>query len=179
MVHVAPAVTLEGQLLVSEKSAPVRMLVTLRLAVPVLVRVTVCGGLVVLRSCVPKVRLAGDRVTAGVPACAAALQKTRLKVAHRIARVRTHIWNKLRKPVGGTQPRLQRTGFSLSVNSRGRQLSGGRRILSHEKGLAERPTLDDSLTLADGDQLVNGKVGGGFGRARRPADFHPGFGRSA
>jgi len=44
------------------------MLVIVRVAVPVLVNVIVCGGLVVFLSWVPKVRLAGDKVTAGVPA---------------------------------------------------------------------------------------------------------------
>ena len=48
-----------------------------------------------------------------------------------------------------------------------------------ELGLVKRPTLGDSLTLAEDDQLVNGKVGEDFGRARWPEDFHAGFGRSA
>src|SRR3989449_431408 len=41
------------------------MLVMLRVAVPLLVRVTVCAGLVVLRRGVPKARLVGAKVTAG------------------------------------------------------------------------------------------------------------------
>src|SRR5437870_4883584 len=41
------------------------MLVMLRVAVPLLVRVTVCAGLVVLRRWVPKARLVGAMVTAG------------------------------------------------------------------------------------------------------------------
>src|SRR2546426_837470 len=49
------------------------MLVMLRVAVPLLVRVTVCAGLVVLRRWVPKARLVGAKVTAGtmpIPASA-------------------------------------------------------------------------------------------------------------
>ena len=50
-----------------------------RFAVPVLVRVTACAGLVVPLVCVPKVKLVGDKLAAGVPACAARLyRKTRL-----------------------------------------------------------------------------------------------------
>src|SRR3989442_1316640 len=41
------------------------MLVMLRVAVPLLVRVTVCAGLVVLRRWSPKARLVGAMVTAG------------------------------------------------------------------------------------------------------------------
>src|SRR5256712_6346276 len=41
------------------------MLVMLRVAVPLLVRVTVCAGLVVLRRWSPKARLVGAKVTAG------------------------------------------------------------------------------------------------------------------
>src|SRR3989441_8105535 len=41
------------------------MLVMLRVAVPLLVRVTVCAGLVVLRRRSPKARLVGAKVTAG------------------------------------------------------------------------------------------------------------------
>jgi hypothetical protein len=65
-----------------------------RLAVPLFVRVTGWAGLVVFLSCVPKVRLFGARVTTGVPACAARLHKTMVKaveiklraVAHRKTR---------------------------------------------------------------------------------------------
>ncbi len=65
------------------------MPVILRLAVPVLVRVMFCDGLVVPRSCVPKVRLVGEKVTAGVPACAAKLHNgTRLNATHRPALAR-------------------------------------------------------------------------------------------
>src|SRR5437879_13813271 len=39
-------------------------LVMLRVAVPPLVRVTACAGLVVLRRCVPRARLVGAKVTA-------------------------------------------------------------------------------------------------------------------
>src|SRR5437660_8730240 len=48
------------------------MLVMLRVAVPLLVRVTVCTGLVVLRRWSPKARLVGEMGTAGastLPAC--------------------------------------------------------------------------------------------------------------
>src|SRR2546422_7278799 len=41
------------------------MLVMMRVAVPLLVRVTVCAGLVVLRRWSPKARLVGAKVTAG------------------------------------------------------------------------------------------------------------------
>src|SRR5260370_10349541 len=43
------------------------MLVSERAAEPLLVRVTLCGGLVVFTVWLAKVKLVGDRVTAGVP----------------------------------------------------------------------------------------------------------------
>jgi len=71
MVHVAPAATLEPQVLVSEKSdalLPLRLtLVMVSVAAPVLVRVTVCEALDVPANCVLKVRLVGESVTAGPP----------------------------------------------------------------------------------------------------------------
>src|SRR3989449_5291968 len=41
------------------------MLVMLRVAVPLLVRVTVCAGLMVLRRCGPKARVVGAKLTSG------------------------------------------------------------------------------------------------------------------
>src|SRR5256712_6612728 len=60
-VHVVPAAMAK-----SPGFKPARtMLVMLRVAVPLLVRVTVCTGLVVLRRWSPKARLVGAKVTAG------------------------------------------------------------------------------------------------------------------
>ena len=67
--QLAPAATLLPQVLVSEKSpefVPARpMPVMFRVAVPVLVSVTLCAALVVPTICEPKVRLVGERLTAG------------------------------------------------------------------------------------------------------------------
>ena len=65
MVQLAPAATVEPQLLVWAKSPLLVMLVMLRVRKPVFVSVTVCAALVDLTSCVPKARLVADRVTAG------------------------------------------------------------------------------------------------------------------
>ena len=56
----------------------------LRLAVPGLVSVTVWGIGIVLRSCVPKVRLAGDSVTVALPAYAAWLHPSLRSRANRL-----------------------------------------------------------------------------------------------
>src|SRR5271170_2287925 len=65
------------------------MLLIVKLAVPVLVRVTDCAGLVVPRSWVPKVRLVGENVTTGAPANAATLHTgIKLKAIHRPAKAR-------------------------------------------------------------------------------------------
>src|SRR5207245_304365 len=72
-VELAPATTVAPFVLVVPAAAakspgfePARaMLVMLRLAVPLLVRVTVCTGLVVVRRWCPKARLVGAKVTAG------------------------------------------------------------------------------------------------------------------
>lgn len=59
------------------------MLLIVRLAVPVLVSVTVWGGLLVPRSWVPNVRLVGENVTAGVPAKALTLHSgINIKATH-------------------------------------------------------------------------------------------------
>jgi hypothetical protein len=63
IVQLAPAAKVAWQVVVSVKNALPRMLVRLRLALPVLVRVTVWAALVVPLSCVPKARLDGDRAT--------------------------------------------------------------------------------------------------------------------
>src|SRR5262249_2858601 len=65
MVQLAPAFTELPQLLFSAKSPLVAMLVMVRVALPLLVRVTVWGLLVVPTLWLPKARLVGDRVTAG------------------------------------------------------------------------------------------------------------------
>jgi len=68
MLHEAPAAMVGVQVVVSAKPALALMLEMVRLAAPVLVRVIVCAGLVVPLSCVLKVRLVGERVTAGAAA---------------------------------------------------------------------------------------------------------------
>lgn len=68
MVQLAPAAIEPEQVLVCEKGDAVLTAVRARVPVPVLVKVTVCGGLVVPFSCVEKVRLVGERLTAGLPA---------------------------------------------------------------------------------------------------------------
>jgi|SRR5580700_7365781 hypothetical protein len=113
------------------------MLLMVRLAVPVLVRVTVCGGLVVPRSCVPKVRLVGDRVTAGLPANALPLHSgMRLKAIHKPvwARERASRRSNLR----WTQDHSPRAdGKNLLLTNRGwGGLGGGRTELSHETELS-------------------------------------------
>ena len=65
MVQLALTATLVPQLFVCEKSPVVAMLVIVRTAAPVFVRVTFCGVLAVPTNWVGKVRLVGDRVTAG------------------------------------------------------------------------------------------------------------------
>ena len=67
IVQLAPAATLVPQVLVSEKSPVVEMLVMLRVAVPVLVSVTVSAALLVPSTVTGKVRLVGESVTAGAP----------------------------------------------------------------------------------------------------------------
>jgi hypothetical protein len=68
-VQSAPAATLVPHVFVCVKSAastPVTvMLVTFSVPVPVLVRVTVCGALVVATNCSANVKLVGDSVTTG------------------------------------------------------------------------------------------------------------------
>jgi hypothetical protein len=59
MMQESPAVTLLPQLLVSEKSPLTVMLATASAALPVLLRVTVWGALVVPVACEPNVRLGG------------------------------------------------------------------------------------------------------------------------
>jgi hypothetical protein len=81
IVQLAPAAMLGLQVLLSEKLALAFMLLSVKLAVPVLVSVMVSAGLVVPRVCVPKVRLVGDSVTAGLPACAATDKTSRLDTA--------------------------------------------------------------------------------------------------
>ena len=63
--QLAPPATLAPQLFVSPKLPVVAMLAMLSGAPPVLARVTTCGRLVVPTACVPKVRLAGNRLAAG------------------------------------------------------------------------------------------------------------------
>lgn len=90
------------------------MLESVRGDVPVLVRVIVCAGLAVFLSCVPKVRLVGDSVTAGA-AWAAMLEK-RIRPDVTQIRVRTLDPKREsgRKPVHSMEPngpQAQRTGI--------------------------------------------------------------------
>ena len=68
IVQLLPAARLEPQVLVTVYFLLMVMLVIVSAAVPVLVRVTFCPALIVLMICCPKVRLAGDKLTAGLPA---------------------------------------------------------------------------------------------------------------
>ena len=65
MVQLAPLARLVPQLVVSAKSPLAMMLVMFRTAPPVLVRITFCGGLVVLTIWLAKVKLDGRKATAG------------------------------------------------------------------------------------------------------------------
>jgi hypothetical protein len=69
IVQAAPTASVAAQVLVWAKPLLALMLVRLTEVVPVFVRVTVCGGLVVDLSCVPKARLVGETETV-VEACA-------------------------------------------------------------------------------------------------------------
>src|SRR2546429_7618317 len=62
MAQLAPAATDVPQVLVCMKSPLATMLVTLSATVPVLVSVTDCATLVVLRFWLPNVRLLGERL---------------------------------------------------------------------------------------------------------------------
>jgi hypothetical protein len=64
-VQEALAATLEPQVLVSEKSPLVLMPLMLRVALPVLLRVTFCGLLLVPTACAENVNEVGERLTAG------------------------------------------------------------------------------------------------------------------
>ena len=66
MVQLEPAVKVAGQLLVWAKSPPATMLLMVSDAPPLLVSVTACAALVVPTCWLPKVRLLGEKVTAGV-----------------------------------------------------------------------------------------------------------------
>ena len=68
IVQLAPAASGDAQLFVWANGGLALMPEIVRLAVPELVRVTACAGLVVPLVCVLKVRVVGDSVTAGVPA---------------------------------------------------------------------------------------------------------------
>ena len=68
IVQLAPAARLAEQVLVWKNPTLVRIDAIVRLAVPVFVSVTDCGGLTVPFVWVAKVRLRGDRVTAGAAA---------------------------------------------------------------------------------------------------------------
>ena len=65
MVQEAPAATLEPQVLVSEKTPVIVMLLMLSVALPVFVSVTDWGLLVVNGFCEAKVKEVGERLTAG------------------------------------------------------------------------------------------------------------------
>src|SRR5580700_6186124 len=65
MLQVAPAPSTLVQLPVSEKLLLAAMLIMVKGALPVLVKVTVCAALGVLTNCAAKVRLEGERVAAG------------------------------------------------------------------------------------------------------------------
>jgi hypothetical protein len=87
ILQLAPAFTFDPQVFVCVKSGLPLIPVNVSAAVPVLVRTTVCGGLVVFFSCVPKVKLVGESVTDGLPAKAGMTKrKIRLGAIHRLAR---------------------------------------------------------------------------------------------
>src|SRR6516162_3421870 len=65
IVQLARMAKLEPQVLVCPKSPVVAMLAIASIAVPLLVNVTDCAGLVVFTSCVPNAMLAGERVAFG------------------------------------------------------------------------------------------------------------------
>ena len=65
IAHVPEAATEVPQVLVWLKSPLAVMLVMESAAVPVLVRVMLCAALVVLSAWLPKVRLVGEKLTAG------------------------------------------------------------------------------------------------------------------
>ena len=67
MLQEAPAATLEPQVLVWEKSPLTAMLVMVRAEVPVLVRVTLCGLLLVPTAWEANVKEVGERLTTGPP----------------------------------------------------------------------------------------------------------------
>lgn len=64
-VQLAPAARLVPQVVVRAKSPVVAMLLMVKEAFPVLLRVTGCAALVVLTFCELNVRLPGDKDTAG------------------------------------------------------------------------------------------------------------------
>jgi hypothetical protein len=66
MVQLAPAATLVPQVLVSAKLDEAAILLIVRVAVPVFFKVTVWAALVVPTVWLAKVRLVGDKLTAGV-----------------------------------------------------------------------------------------------------------------
>lgn len=84
MAHEAPTATLEPQVLVSLKSpasVPVTLIpVIASEAVPLLVRVTACDGLLVPTACDANVRLAGETPTVGVLAAKVMLATKPLNV---------------------------------------------------------------------------------------------------
>src|SRR5437899_1806610 len=65
MVHVAAAATEAPQVLVWLKSPLAAIVVMVRAADPVLVSVTTCAALAVFNGWFPKVRIAGEKLTAG------------------------------------------------------------------------------------------------------------------
>src|SRR5579864_3794733 len=68
IVQFAPAATELPQVLVSPYCALAKILVMLSAALPLLFSVTVCAALVVFSVWLANVKLAGDKLTAGVPA---------------------------------------------------------------------------------------------------------------
>jgi hypothetical protein len=68
MLHCAPALKDEPQLLLCEKLALTAMLLTVIVVEPVLVNVTVCEALDVFTVWLAKVRLAGEKVSVVVAA---------------------------------------------------------------------------------------------------------------
>jgi len=67
-LHEAPGDMLEPQVLVWEKSPLLAMLVMVSVEVPVLLRVKLCGLLLVPTACEANVNDAGEGLTAGPPA---------------------------------------------------------------------------------------------------------------
>lgn len=166
----APDATLLPQVFVWAKSAafpPVRpTLVTLRAALPVFDNVTDLAGLVVPTFCEPKVRVAGERLTAGVEAGGGVLLPPPPQAIHKPATIKVLADRRTagRHRFAGAMRR--NASISSPVNRpnspKGRRKSGG--VLRCTKGRAMEEavvvmvsrsvTAEAPLTVTDGDASV-------------------------